>query len=147
MPAAHLSFQAEGQHLGGLVDPAGLHGLAADVENGPRLREEERGATRAGGEVGHVQILEVDLVAADASGHHVVDVPLRHPGRRQGALVRLPRQFSQPEPGRSRRPAEDRTLIGEHHDLGVGRADIDTGGNGHDGTPVPSLAGARPAAT
>ena len=58
--------QAERPHLRALVDARRLHRLAADVEDRPRPREQEAGAARGGGQIGHVHVGERHLEAAVA---------------------------------------------------------------------------------
>jgi hypothetical protein len=127
-----LVIEAERGHAAALVEPAGLHGLAAHVEQRPRAGEEMPRAARLRREVRGVEVAEGNLVAAGARAHHV-----RHRVARQAGVVQrevealLARRF-QPEPGGHHRGGHQRARAVQQRHLGVRRADVDARGDGHD---------------
>ena len=124
-PGRALVVEPERLDLGALAEPARLHGLSADVQDGARAGEEERGATSGGREVGDLHVAHLGLVPPEAGGHRVGHVSARQAGIGDGAVTHAACHLRQLEPGGLHGAADDLVVGAQDKRLGVGRADVD----------------------
>src|SRR3990170_1097545 len=142
-PRRALVVEAEGLDAPEAVHTDRLHGLTADVEHGPGVREQPVGGVRVACELGDREVAERHHVAAVSGGGDVVDVITRQARGVERLHEGTLRGSPEVVPGGEGRAPEDRAGLVGHDRLGVGGSDVDAGRNAH-GVIPPSASAAAP---